>query len=75
VPKKNGLTKKISVNGHLNNNGHTVITKESLTLMPDDVACGNNNKEQPEQPSPTIDESENIKRALDFKIEDCLEYM
>lgn len=75
MPKKNGLTKKLSQNGHINNNGNTVITKESLILMPDDVGNG----QQPEQPSPTIDESENneviLKKALDFKIEDCLEYI
>lgn len=38
IPKKNGLVKKLSQNGHMGNgNGNTVITKESLILMPDDV--------------------------------------
>lgn len=63
--KKNGLTKKLSQNGHVNNNGNSVITKESLTLMPDDVAC--NEQVQPDEAP------ENGK--FDFKIEDCLEYI
>lgn len=37
-PKKNGLVKKISQNGHA---GNVVITKESLILMPDDVTLTN----------------------------------
>lgn len=76
MPKKNGLTKKHSQNGFINNNGNSVITKESLILMPDDVAC--KDKEE-QQASLTIEESKNnevnLKKALDFKIEDCLEYI
>lgn len=77
VPKKNGLTKKLSQNGYINNNGNTVITKESLSLMPDDVAT-NNKEPQPESPVQTIEvnQTELIReKAQDFKIEDCLEYI
>lgn len=36
LPKKNGLVKKLSQNGYMGN-GNSVITKESLILMPDVV--------------------------------------
>lgn len=82
MPKKNGLTKKLSQNGYLNNNGASVITKESLILMPDDMASSNKEQQQvvePVQSAEEGDESENneviIKKVLDFKIEDCLEYI
>ena len=34
MPKANGLVKKPSLNGHVSN-GNSVITKESLMLVPD----------------------------------------
>jgi hypothetical protein len=40
-PKKNGLVKKLSQNGQTGNGNAVVITKESLTLMPDDVTLTN----------------------------------
>lgn len=40
-PKKNGLVKKISQNGQIGN-GNSVITKESLILMPDNYEQINN---------------------------------
>lgn len=40
IPKKNGLVKKLSQNGHMGN-GSSVITKESLILMPDDFTSTN----------------------------------
>lgn len=77
VPKKNGLTKKLSQNGHLNNNGNSVITKESLILMPDDVACNKEQHEPVETVEVTQTENSEVSREkeLDFKIEDCLEYI
>lgn len=50
-PKKNGLVKKISQNGHIGN-GNSVITKESLILVPDEpkaVSVSHPPKEQEEQ--------------------------
>jgi len=47
-PKKNGLVKKLSLNGHLNGNLHTVISRESLYLVPD----GDHNSEERQQETP-----------------------
>ena len=38
IPKKNGIIKKVSSNGNIlngNGNGNSVISKESLILVPD----------------------------------------
>lgn len=55
IPKKNGIIKKISSNGNiLNGNGNSVISKESLTLVPDKTITTNvnqtngNGKESPD---------------------------
>ena len=69
MPKKNGLVKKVSQNGHINNN-NSVITKESLVLMPDDKTS--NHKDQEPVPTAELIEKE---KTFDFKIEDCLEYI
>lgn len=55
IPKKNGIIKKISSNGNiLNGNGNSVISKESLILVPDKTITTNvnqtngNGKESPD---------------------------
>ena len=51
LPNKNGLIKKLSQNGGQMGNGNSVISKESLTLVPDNTITSNmtqsNGKESP----------------------------
>lgn len=57
IPKKNGLVRKVSQNGgHNMGNGNSVITKESLILMPDDFTSNGLNDEQIET---NIDNADN----------------
>lgn len=45
IPKKNGIIKKVSSNGNLGNgNGNSVISKESLILVPDKTILTNVNQ-------------------------------
>ncbi|CAO1432921.1 unnamed protein product [Diamesa hyperborea] len=71
-PKKNGLVKKLSINGQ--SNGFSVISREALILVPDADNNKNGDKIEPKEikdstPSP---KEEN---PYDFKLENCLDYV
>ncbi|XP_070503039.1 glycerol-3-phosphate acyltransferase 3-like isoform X2 [Chironomus tepperi] len=83
IPKKNGLIKKVSSNGNIGNgNGNSVISKESLILVPDKTISANvnqsNDKESPILQNNNNDEqiiSDKDSKLNDFKLDDCLEYV
>ncbi|CAH1728100.1 unnamed protein product [Chironomus riparius] len=83
IPKKNGIIRKISSNGNIGNgNGNSVISKESLILVPDKTISTavnqSNGKESPILLNNNDDEqkiSDKDNKLNDFKLDDCLEYV
>lgn len=53
LPKKNGMVKKLSQNG-IAGNGNSVISKESLILVPDNTITTNMNGQSNGKESPIL---------------------
>jgi hypothetical protein len=73
MPKPNGLVKKTSINGQIGN-GNSVITKESLMLVPDKAiptSSANQVKDQ-EQSQVIQDNNHEVNNLSIFVVRNCV---